>query len=61
MKCKNCGTEMKLTDKVKMKGKPVYKSYRCTNLDCFDCVETLDGKIIDGEVNIMFVPNKKGE
>jgi len=61
MKCKKCGSKMKLTDKVEMEGRPTYESYRCTNLECFDCVETLDGKIIGEEVEIMFYPKMKGE
>ena len=61
MKCQKCNSEMKMTGEVDMLGKAVYRSYRCTNLDCFDCVETFDGKIIGEEVEIMFYPKKKGE
>ena len=56
MKCKKCNTNMKMTDKVDMEGKPVYKTFICKNVDCFNIVETIDGKIIGEEAEIVFIP-----
>ena len=47
---------MKMVARVKMEENPIYRSYRCTNLDCFHVVETMDNK----KANIMFYA-KKGE
>lgn len=60
MKCPDCGSEMKVTDLIEMKGKPVYKTHICNNLECFKIIETLDGKIIGEEVEVTFWPSKPG-
>lgn len=56
MKCPECQSKMKKLDEVDMENKPTYRLYFCENIECFNSIETIDGKIIGEEAKILFIP-----